>query len=95
PLNNLMEDAATAEISRAQLWQWTHHATGILDEGRNVSPAWFKKLLGEEMARIEDRLGEDAFGSGHYPRAAKLLEQITLADKFLSFLTTVAYDELD
>ena len=95
PLNNLMEDAATAEISRAQLWQWTHHATGILDEGRNVSPEWFRKLLREEMEGTKKQLGEDAFGAGHYRLAAKLLEQITLTDEFVSFLTTVAYDELD
>ncbi|MDH3440621.1 MAG: malate synthase A, partial [Gammaproteobacteria bacterium] len=95
PLNNLMEDAATAEISRAQLWQWTHHATGILDEGRNVSPEWFRKLLREEMEQIKDRLGDDAFGAGNHRVAAKLLEQITLADEFVAFLTTVAYAELD
>jgi malate synthase len=50
PLNNLMEDAATAEISRAQVWQWVHHATGVLDEGRNITYGLFKTLMREEMS---------------------------------------------
>lgn len=95
PLNNLMEDAATAEISRAQLWQWTHHATGILDEGRNVSAEWFRELLNEEMESTKQALGEDRFESGHYRVAANHLEQITLADRFVPFLTTVAYTDID
>jgi len=90
-----MEDAATAEISRAQLWQWTHHATGILDEGRNVSPELFKKLLREEMEAIKQELGEQTFGAGQYRVAAKHLEEITLAGEFVPFLTSVLYAELD
>lgn len=95
PLNNLMEDAATAEISRAQLWQWTRHATGILDEGRNVSPDLFRKLLREEMESIKQNLGDPGFGAGHYRDAANHLEQITLAAEFAPFLTSVLYAELD
>ena len=95
PLNNLMEDAATAEISRAQLWQWLHHATGVLDEGRNITYGVFKSLLREEMGRIREQLGNSAFDNGHYRRAAQLLEEITTQDEFSPFLTLVAYADID
>jgi malate synthase len=95
PLNNLMEDAATAEISRAQVWQWVHHETGILDEGRNVTYALFKTLLGEELAKIRDTVGEERFKSGNYEHAAELMDQITANDEFEPFLTSVAYRDID
>jgi malate synthase len=95
PINNLMEDAATAEISRAQVWQWVHHATGILDEGRNVSYDLFRNLLREEMDAIRDAVGDQRFEAGSYRRAAQLMDEITRQDEFAGFLTLVAYDELD
>lgn len=95
PLNNLMEDAATAEISRAQVWQWVHHATGVLDEGRNITYDLFKSLLREEMGKIQELVGKSAFDNGHYRRAAHLLDEITQQDSFAPFLTTVAYADID
>jgi malate synthase len=95
PINNLMEDAATAEISRAQLWQWVHHATGILDEGKNISYDFFKILLREEMDKICELAGLDVFEAGHYRQAARLLDQLTCAEQFTEFLTTVAYQDID
>ena len=95
PLNNLMEDAATAEISRSQVWQWVHHATGVLDEGRNVTYDLFKSLLREEMDKIRVEVGDAAFENGHYRRAAQLLEEITQQDTFSPFLTSVAYADID
>ena len=95
PLNNLMEDAATAEISRAQVWQWVHHETGVLDEGRNVTYELFKTLLGEELEKIRDKVGEDQFRAGNFELAAKLMDQITAQDEFAPFLTLVAYQEID
>jgi malate synthase len=95
PLNNLMEDAATAEISRAQVWQWVHHETGVLDEGRNVTYELFKTLLGEELEKIRDKVGEDQFRVGNFELAAKLMDQITAQDEFAPFLTSVAYQEID
>jgi malate synthase len=95
PLNHLMEDAATAEISRAQVWQWVHHATGVLDEGRNVTFDLFKSLQREEMGKIREQLGDAAFDNGHYRRAAQLLDEITLQDDFSPFLTLVAYADID
>jgi malate synthase len=95
PLNNLMEDAATAEISRAQVWQWVHHATGVLDEGRNITYDLFKSLLREEMGKIQELVGKSAFDNGHYRRAAHLLDKITQQDSFAPFLTSVAYADID
>ena len=94
PINNLMEDAATAEISRAQLWQCVHHATGILDEGRNVTADLFARLLREEMDAIRQTVGDPAFANGHYRRAAQLLDRITRNERFEPFLTLVAYADL-
>jgi len=95
PLNNLMEDAATAEISRAQIWQWVHHATGVLDEGRNISYELFRSLLREEMARIREQVGDSAFENGHYRHAAQLLDEITVQDTCPPFITVVAYADID
>jgi len=95
PINHLMEDAATAEISRAQLWQWVRHATGILDEGTNVSADLFRRLMREEMGLLREAVGDSRFDNDRYRQAARMVEEITLADDFVPFLTTVAYDELD
>lgn len=95
PINNLMEDAATAEISRAQVWQWVHHETGVLDEGRNVTYELFKTLLSEELGKIRDKVGADQFRAGNFVHAAKLMDQITAQDDFAPFLTLVAYQEID
>lgn len=95
PINNLMEDAATAEISRAQLWQWVHHPTGVLDQGRNITYDMFKLLLREEMENIREWVGDAAFESAQFRRAANILDQITLDEEFCEFLTTVAYDDID
>jgi len=95
PLDNLMEDAATAEIARAQLWQWVHHATGILDEGQNVSVDLFKTCLQEELERIEGALGKKSSEAGRYRDAAGHLEQMTLTDELAPFLTVILYETLD
>ncbi len=95
PLNNLMEDAATAEISRAQVWHWVHHETGVLDEGRNVTYELFKTLLGEELGKIREIVGEEQYKAGNYEHAAELMDQITAEDDFAPFLTSVAYQEVN
>jgi malate synthase len=95
PINNLMEDAATAEISRAQVWQWVHHETGILDEGRNITYGYFKALLREEMDNIRASVGDSQFDHGHYRRAAQLMDHITKQNHFVQFLTLEAYQDLD
>jgi malate synthase len=87
PINNLMEDAATAEISRAQIWQWIHHPGGVLNDGRKVTPELFRALLKEEVERLQG--SRKSFES-----AARLLEEITLAPEFSTFLTLNAYQRL-
>ncbi len=95
PINGLMEDAATAEISRAQVWQWVHHATGILDEGRNITYDLFQKLLSEELDKLKQQFGETQFANGHFQRAAELFDEIIANDEFSPFLTSIAYREID
>ena len=95
PINNLMEDAATAEISRAQVWQWVHHETGVLDTGRNITYGLFKTLLREEVDKIRAEVGGMRFDSGNYRRAARLLDFITQQEEFAQFLTTEAYPDIN
>jgi len=95
PIHNLMEDAATAEISRAQIWQWIHHPTGVLDDGRKVTVELYRKITGEELAKLRARLGEAAFASGNYERAARILDEISTAEAFETFLTLPAYRAID
>ncbi|MBJ6759964.1 malate synthase A [Myxococcaceae bacterium JPH2] len=94
PLYNLMEDAATAEISRAQVWQWIHHGA-TLEDGRKVTPALFRELLAQEMARIEKEGAKERYGAAHLERARGLFEQLSTADTFEDFLTLPAYEALD
>jgi len=95
PLNNLMEDAATAEISRAQLWQWVHHPEGILDDGRAITAALFRTVLAEEMAKIETAVGPESYKQGNYEPAARLFDEIISNDDLAEFLTLRAYEELE
>jgi malate synthase len=90
-----MEDAATAEISRAQIWQWIHHPTGVLDDGRKVTIELYRQITREELGKLRAQLGEAAFAAGHYERAARILDEITTADAFETFLTLPAYRAID
>jgi len=95
PINNLMEDAATAEISRAQVWQWVHHPQAVLEDGREVTLALFETVLGEELDRIKAAVGDTAFARGGYAKAAELFDAITRDDAFDDFLTLRAYAQLE
>ncbi len=92
-IDNLMEDAATAEISRSQVWQWVHLGVA-LDDGRPVTAALVRETAAAELGRIEAALGAEAFAAGHFTAAAELFEQVALADEFVDFLTLPAYDRL-
>jgi len=94
PIHNLMEDAATAEISRAQLWQWVRHDSRMKD-GRTVSLKLVREMLAEQLARIKVEAGAAAFAAGHYARAAELVDELTADPAFEPFLTLVAYREID
>ena len=93
PLYNLMEDAATAEICRAQLWQWLRHGARTSD-GRPVTVERFDRLLTEELDRIHEEVGPARLASGVFPTAARLFEQMTKQETFDEFLTLPAYELL-
>jgi len=95
PIHNLMEDAATAEIARAQVWQWIRHPKGVLDDGRKVTVDLFRQITREELARLRAQLGEAAYAAGNFERAAKILDEITTAETFETFLTLPAYRAID
>ncbi|MFD1020434.1 malate synthase A [Thalassobacillus hwangdonensis] len=94
PIDNLMEDAATAEISRAQVWQWLRHPEGRLDDGRKVTLNLFVLIKELEMKKLKDQLGTEAFVEGRYEEAASLFEQLIRNDDFAEFLTIPAYERL-
>jgi malate synthase len=93
PIHNLMEDAATAEISRAQLWQWVHHKSRLAD-GRAVTLELVRQVTREELEKIRAEVGNAAFGSGHYEHAAGLVDELTAKQEFETFLTLTAYREI-
>jgi malate synthase len=92
---NLMEDAATAEISRSQVWQWLHHPNASLDDGRRITPALYRALLAEEMEKIKSLVGEKRFAAGKYGLAKQLFDQLVTEKEFAEFLTLKAYEYLD
>jgi len=94
PVFNLMEDAATAEIARSQIWQWIRSAKGVLEDGRKVTRELIRKLLPEELARVKALLGEEAWAAGRYEDAARLFEEITTSDNYIEFLTLPGYQLL-
>ncbi|MGH7496735.1 MAG: malate synthase A [bacterium] len=93
-IHNLMEDTATAEISRAQIWQWLHREQVTLSDGRKVTPQLYHEMLAQEMAKIKTMLGEKRFAEGKYEIARRLFESLALADEFAEFLTLEAYEHL-
>jgi malate synthase len=95
PVFNLMEDAATAEISRSQIWQWMRSDKGRLDDGRRVTKDLFRKLLAEELPKVKDYLGAEAWAAGKYAEGAELFERITTDDTYVEFLTLPAYQRID
>ncbi|MBI4460909.1 MAG: malate synthase A [Acidobacteria bacterium] len=94
PLYNLMEDAATAEISRAQVWQWIRHQAKMND-GRTVTAELALATLKEENSRIREMVGEKTYAAGKYDLASKILEDLITSREFVQFLTIPAYEYLD
>jgi len=91
PINHLMEDAATAEISRAQLWQWTRYEQGCLDDGRDIDVALIERLAEEELSKLKQEIGSEHFATGRFAEAAQLLAELIADDEFVPFLTLPAY----
>jgi len=94
PVYNLMEDAATAEISRSQIWQWIRSGKGVLVDGRKVTVELFRTLLAEELPKVRSTLGEEAWSAGRYEQGARLFESLTTGD-YVEFLTLPAYAMID
>ncbi len=92
-INNLMEDAATAEISRSQVWQWLHNAVALA-EGETVTRELVERLIDEEVAAIEKRVAAAAFDAGRWADARALFTELALSDEFADFLTLPAYERM-
>ena len=91
PIHNLMEDVATAEISRAQLWQWIRHPKGILDDGRNITKELYEQLKQEELTKLKSQLGDDRYKERRFSEAVDLFDQLIQNDQFTDFLTIPGY----
>ena len=89
PIHNLMEDAATAEISRSQVWQWIHSPKGVLDDGRKVTADMVRALIPQELDKVKATGAE-----GQFDKAARIFEQMATAAQFTEFLTLPLYEEL-
>ena len=93
-INSLMEDAATAEISRSQIWQWAHHRV-TLDDGRAVTPELVRELLDEETAKIRSSVGDEVWSQGHPDETRDVFDRAALSPELLEFFTLAAYEYLD
>jgi malate synthase len=94
PIYNLMEDAATAEISRSQVWQWIHYDNAALSDGRAVTPELYANLVPLELEKIKSIVGEKFFAAGKYQLARQLFDQLVTKKNFAEFLTLIAYNHL-
>ncbi|WP_406413075.1 malate synthase A [Streptomyces sp. NBC_01614] len=90
---NLMEDAATAEISRSQIWQWINAGVEF-ENGEHATPELARKVAAEELANIRAEIGEEAFAAGHWQQAHDLLLEVSLDENYADFLTLPAYEQL-
>ena len=93
PLYNLMEDAATSEISRTQVWQWLKNRV-VLADGRTLTPGLYQQVFDEEVGAVRARLAEEGVGAGRYELAAQLFDRMIRSEELPEFLTLSAYDEL-
>jgi malate synthase len=94
PLYDLMEDAATAEISRTQIWQWQKHGAA-LDDGRPVTREMTERVLDQELERVSAEIGRERFEGGRFDEARELFLGLSFADELEEFLTGYAYDMLN
>ena len=95
PIHNLMEDAATAEISRSQVWQWVVSPKGVLDDGRNIDAAMVRALIPEELAKVKAAVIAQNEAVATYEQAAKIFEEMALARDFPEFLTLPLYEAME
>ena len=95
PIFNLMEDAATTEIARSQIWQWLHSSKAVLDDGRTIDTNLFHQLMTEELDKIKTAIGAQQYASRRFQTAAELIDKIITDDQFVEFLTLPAYQYLN
>jgi malate synthase len=95
PIFGLMEDTATAEISRSQVWQWIHNDGGVFDDGTEVTVELFRRILDEELDKIKDLVGEERYKNDEFGKATELFDRISTDDDFVEFLTYPGYEYLD
>jgi malate synthase len=95
PIFNLMEDAATAEISRSQVWQWMRSPKGVLDDGRKVTRELFHEMLTDELRKTPAIVGADVYSAGRYADGARMFEELSVSDDYVEFLTLPAYQAID
>jgi len=95
PIYNLMEDAATAEISRSQVWQWLNNPDAVLSDGRPINMELYKSLVPEQLTKIKELVGEDRYNAGKYELAAKIFDELVTSESFVEFLTLPAYKHLN
>jgi malate synthase len=93
-INNLMEDVATAEISRSQVWQWIRHSSR-LSEGVPVTADLVREIADDELSMLRSRIGEELWGKGRFVEARQVFEEVALSDSFPAFLTLVAQRHID
>ncbi len=90
PIHNLMEDAATAEISRSQVWQWIRSSKGVLEDSRKVTAELVRAMIPEELAKVKETVGQGQT----YDRAAQIFEEMSTSESFAEFLTLPLYEEI-
>jgi malate synthase len=95
PIFNLMEDAATAEISRAQIWQWIRHPRGRLSDGQKISGPLVRQVLAQEQSALRDSLGARNYANTKFDEAGELFLSVSTSDEFVEFLTLPAYERLE
>src|SRR5207302_3463516 len=93
-INNLMEDVATAEISRSQVWQWVRQASR-LDDGATVTSDLVREVANDEMSKLKERLGEEGWKKSRVSEARKVFEEVALSKDFQPFLTLVALKHIN
>jgi malate synthase len=92
---NLMEDTATAEISRAQIWQWIYQPKAKLADGREITTNLYGEFVAQELQKIKEMWGDELYAKGKFELASDILTQLVTEDDFTDFLTLMAYKELD
>jgi len=95
PIHNLMEDAATAEISRSQVWQWVRSPKGVLDDGRKVDEALVRTLIPEELAKVKASIVAQGEAVSSYEQAAGIFVEMSLSEAYPEFLTLPLYETMD